>query len=223
MYQDKPYNQQINKVLDRYIKDLPVVAILRGIMPSEVIPVADILVDAGIFIIEVPLNSPDACTSIQVLAKRYQNKALIGAGTVLSVNEVIAVQQAGAGLIVSPNTNTVVIAETKTRNMISVPGSFTPTEILAAIATGANAVKLFPAEMISPATVKAIRAVLPSGFPLFAVGGIHTENMSDYMQHGINGFGIGSALYKPGKSLSEIRRDTNSLVSAYRNNTDRMT
>ena len=184
---------------------------------------AEVLVDAGIVIIEVPLNSPDACMSIQVLAKRYQKKALIGAGTVLSVDEVIAVRKAGAGLVVSPNMNAAVIAETKRRNMVSVPGSFTPTEILAALASGADAVKLFPAEMIPPATVKAIRAVLPPRFPMIAVGGIHTENMKDYMQHGIDGFGIGSALYKPGKSLSEIRRDANSLISAYGYGTDRIT
>ena len=210
-------------MLDRYIKDLPLIAILRGITPGEVISVAEVLVDAGIVMIEVPLNSPDACTSIQVLAEIYQKKALIGAGTVLSVDEVIAVRKAGAGLVVSPNMNAAVIVETKRRNMVSVPGSFTPTEILAAIATGADAVKLFPAEMISPSAVKAIRAVLPPRFPMIAVGGIHTENMKDYMQHGINGFGIGSALYKPGKSLSEIRRDANSLISAYGNNAGRMT
>ena len=223
MYQDKHYIRQLNKVLDRYIKDLPLIAILRGITPGEVISVAEVLVDAGIVMIEVPLNSPDACTSIQVLAKRYQKKALIGAGTVLSVDEVIAVRKAGAGLVVSPNMNAAVIAETKRRNMVSVPGSFTPTEILAALASGADAVKLFPAEMIPPATVKAIRAVLPPRFPMIAVGGIHTENMKDYMQHGIDGFGIGSALYKPGKSLSEIRRDANSLISAYGYGTDRIT
>ena len=210
-------------MLDRYIKDIPLIAILRGITPGEVISVAEVLVDAGIVMIEVPLNSPNACTSIQILAKRYQKKALIGAGTVLSVDEVIAVRKAGAGLVVSPNMNAAVIAETKRRNMVSVPGSFTPTEILAAIASGADAVKLFPAEMIPPATVKAIRAVLPPRFPMIAVGGIHTENMKDYMQHGIDGFGIGSALYKPGKSLSEIRRDANSLISAYGYGTDRIT
>ena len=204
-------------MLDEYMKDLPLIAILRGITPDEVISVAEVLADAGIVMIEVPLNSPDACTSIQTLAKRYQNKALIGAGTVLSVDEVIAVRKAGAELVVSPNMNTAVITETRRQNMVSIPGCLTPTEILAAIASGSDAAKLFPAEMISPATVKAIRAVLPPQFPLFAVGGINGENMKDYMQHGINGFGIGSALYKPGKSLTEIERDANSLISAYQN------
>lgn len=197
------------------MKDLPLIAILRGITPGEVIAVASVLVDAGIVMIEVPMNSPDASTSIQMLATNYKNKALIGAGTVLSVDEVIAARKAGARLAVSPNTNAAVIAETKRSNMISIPGCCTPTEILAAIAAGADAVKLFPAEMISPATVKAVQAVLPPQFPLFAVGGIHAENMKHYMQHGINGFGIGSALYKPGKSLTDIRRDLISLVSAY--------
>lgn len=197
------------------MKDLPLIAILRGITPGEVIAVAGVLVDAGIVMIEVPMNSPDAFTSIQMLATNYENKALIGAGTVLSADEVIAARKAGARLAVSPNTNAAVIAETKRSNMISIPGCCTPTEILAAIAAGADAVKLFPAEMISPATVKAVQAVLPPPFPLFAVGGIHAGNMKRYMQHGINGFGIGSALYKPGKSLTDIRRDLVSLVSAY--------
>lgn len=202
-------------MLDEYMKDLPLVAILRGIAPSEVISVAEVLLDAGIVMIEVPLNSPDAFTSIQMLAKNYNSEALIGAGTVLSVDEVVAVRKAGARLVVSPNTNAAVIAETKRLNMISIPGCCTPTEILTAIAAGADSVKLFPAEMISPATVKAIQAVLPSQFPLFAVGGIHTENMKDYVQHGINGFGIGSALYKPGKPLTEIGQDANLLITAY--------
>ena len=197
------------------MKDLPLIAILRGITPGEVIAVAGVLVDAGIVMIEVPMNSPDAFTSIQMLATNYENKALIGAGTVLSADEVIAARKAGARLAVSPNTNAAVIAETKRSNMISIPGCCTPTEILAAIAAGADAVKLFPAEMISPATVKGVQAVLPPQFPLFAVGGIHAGNMKHYMQHGINGFGIGSALYKPGKSLTAIRRDLISLVSAY--------
>lgn len=202
-------------MLDKYMKHLPLVAILRGITPGEVISVADVLLDAGIIMIEVPLNSPDAFTSIQKLANNYKNKALIGAGTVLSVDEVIAVGKTGAGLVVSPNTNPDVIAETRRHNMVSIPGCFTPTEIFSAIATGADAVKLFPAEMFSPAMVKAIRAVLPPQFPLFAVGGIHGGNIKDFVQHGINGFGIGSALFKPGKSLAEIESDANLLITAY--------
>lgn len=198
------------------MKELPLIAILRGITPAEVVSVADMLVEAGIAMIEVPLNSPDACTSIRTLAKRYRNEALVGAGTVLSVSEVSAVRQAGAGLVVSPNTDVAVISETKRLDMVSMPGSCTPTEILGALAAGAGAVKLFPAEMISPVAVRAMRAVLPPGFPLFAVGGINAEKMPDYMRHGINGFGIGSTLYKRGKSPAEIRRDADTLVSAYR-------
>ena len=203
-------------MLDEYMKELPLIAILRGITPAEVVSVADMLVEAGIAMIEVPLNSPDACTSIRTLAKRYRNEALVGAGTVLSVSEVSAVRQAGAGLVVSPNTDVAVISETKRLDMVSMPGSCTPTEILGALAAGAGAVKLFPAEMISPVAVRAMRAVLPPGFPLFAVGGINAEKMPDYMRHGINGFGIGSTLYKRGKSPAEIRRDADTLVSAYR-------
>ena len=203
-------------MLDRYMKELPLVAILRGIAPAEVVAVADILVNAGITMVEVPLNSPDACASIRTLATRYRDNALVGAGTALDVDQVSAVRQAGARLVVSPNTNAAVISATKQMNMVSMPGSCTPTEILTALAAGADAVKLFPAEMISPAVVRAIRAVLPPAFPLFAVGGIHAGNMPDYLRHGINGFGIGSALYKPGKPLTETRRDADALVSAYR-------
>ena len=202
-------------MLDEYMQDLPLVAILRGITPGEVISVAEILAGAGIAMIEVPLNSPDAFASIQKLADNYQNKALVGAGTVLRADEVTAARKAGARLVVSPNTNAVVIAETRRLDMVSIPGCLTPTEIFSAMATGADAVKLFPAELITPATVKAIRAVLPPRFPLFAVGGIHGGNMEDYMQHGVTGFGIGSALYKPGKSLVEIERDAKLLVAAY--------
>ena len=203
-------------MLDDYMKDLPLVAILRGITPGEVTSVAEMLTGAGIVMIEVPLNSPDAFTSIQKLADYYKNKALVGAGTVLSADEVMAVREAGARLVVSPNMNAAVIAETKRLDMVSIPGCLTPTEIFSAMATGADAVKLFPAELVTPAAVKAIRAVLPSQFPLFAVGGIHGGNMKEYMQQGITGFGIGSALYKPGKPLAEIERDAHLLVAAYR-------
>ncbi|MCY4154710.1 MAG: 2-dehydro-3-deoxy-6-phosphogalactonate aldolase [Gammaproteobacteria bacterium] len=204
-------------MFDDYMKTLPLIAILRGITPAEALPVAEALLEAGIVMVEVPLNSPDACASIQTLAKRYENKALIGAGTVLSVDEVHAVHKAGAQLVVSPNTNPAVIAATKRLNMVSIPGSLTPSEIMTAIATGADAVKLFPAEMLPPAAVRAVRAVLPAQFPLCAVGGINSANMKEYMRHGINGFGIGSALYKPGKSLAEFRAAAATLVSACRN------
>ena len=210
-------------MLDRYMKELPLIAILRGITPEGVVSVADILVDAGITMIEVPLNSPDPYTSIQILAKRYRNKALIGAGTVLHKSEVSAVEQAGARMVVSPNTNVVVISEARRLNMVSIPGSYTPTEILDAIAARADAVKLFPAEMISPVAVRAIRAVLPPRFPLFAVGGINAENMPGFIHNGVDGFGIGSTLYKREKPLSEIRQGVNSVVSAYRNSTAGMT
>ena len=217
MHPGRQLNRVTNAMLDRYMEQLPLIAILRGITPVDVISVADILVEAGITMIEVPLNSTDACISVQSLAKRYRDEVLVGAGTVLSIDEVIAVQQAGAGLVVSPNTNTKVISETKRLGMVSIPGGCTPTEILDAIAAGGDAVKLFPAEMISPVTVTAIRAVLPPEFPLFAVGGIHAENMSDYIRHGINGFGIGSTLYRKGKSPAEVRQAADMLVSVCRN------
>lgn len=203
--------------LDGYMKELPLLAVLRGITPGEVASVADILVEAGITMIEVSLNSPDACVSIQKLARRYDDEVLVGAGTVLRTSEVGAVKRTGAGLVVSPNMDTEVISETKRLDMVSIPGSCTPTEILNAIAAGADAVKLFPSELISPAAVGAIRAVLPSSFPLFAVGGIHAENMPGYAANGVAGFGIGSALYRKGKPSAQISRDARLLASACRN------
>ncbi len=203
-------------MLNDYMKTLPLIAILRGITPAEALPVAETLLEVGIVMMEVPLNSPDACASIQLLAKNYANKALIGAGTVLSATEVSAVHQAGAQLVVSPNTNPAVIAATKRLNMVSMPGSLTPSELLTALATGADAAKLFPAELLPPAAVKAVRAVLPAQFPLCAVGGINSANMKEYVRHGTNGFGIGSALYKPGKSLAELSAAAATLVAACR-------
>ncbi len=205
-------------MLDNYLKELPLIAILRGITPAEVIAVADVLTGEGIGIIEVPLNSPRPCESIELLAQHYRNDVLIGAGTVLDVSDISAVREAGGMLIVSPNTDVDVIHETKKLNMTSIPGACTPTEVLTAMRAGADAIKMFPAEVVSPAAVKAIRAVIPPRFCLLAVGGINIENMPEYIQKGINGFGIGSAIYRKGKSLSDIRQDAGAVISAYRQN-----
>ena len=205
-------------MLDEYLKELPLIAILRGITPDEVIAVAEVLVEEGIGIIEVPLNSPRACESIELLARHYRSDVLIGAGTVLAISEILLVREAGGKLIVSPNTDIRLISKTKRLKMLSIPGACTPTEVFTAMQAGADAIKLFPAEVIPPAAVKAIRTIIPQWLRLFAVGGINLENMPEYMQKGISGFGIGSAIYKEGKSLSAIRQDASTVISAYRNN-----
>ena len=202
-------------MLDQYLNKLPLVAILRGISPEEILSVANLLIEEGIRIIEIPLNSPEPYRSIEILVNHCQRDVLIGAGTVLSETEVERVKQAGGTLVVSPNTNTNVINKTKEQNMVSIPGACTPTEIYVAIEAGCDAVKLFPAEVISPTAAKAIRAIMPPQLLLLAVGGINVNNMSEYMDMGINGFGIGSTFYKKGKSLSDIKHDTREVIATY--------
>lgn len=176
----------------------PLVAILRGVRPDEIEAVADALVEAGFSMIEIPLNSPAPLASIARIAHRYGNEVLIGAGTVLSVDQVEAVRGAGGRLIVSPNTNPEVIAASVAAGLVSLPGYFTPSEAFAAIAAGASGLKLFPAEAASPAVLRAQRAVLPPDMAVLIVGGITPETMAPWLGSGARGFGLGSALYKPG-------------------------
>ncbi|MDM0111929.1 2-dehydro-3-deoxy-6-phosphogalactonate aldolase [Variovorax sp. J22R133] len=199
---------------DDAARTLPLVAILRGLTPGEAADVGDAIVEAGFRLLEVPLNSPDPLASIALLRKRFP-QALVGAGTVLDVQQVRDVHAAGGELIVSPNCNTEVIAESVRQGLVSLPGVMTPTEAFAALAAGATGLKLFPAELASPAVVKAMLAVLPSGTPLMPVGGISPNNMREWRDAGATGFGIGSALYKPGKSAAAVREDALKFVAAF--------
>jgi 2-dehydro-3-deoxyphosphogalactonate aldolase len=194
----------------------PLVAILRGVRPDEVEAVADAIIEAGFAMVEVPLNSPDPLESIARLARRYGPEVLIGAGTVLSPADVAAVAATGAGLIVSPNVNPAVIGAAAQRQMVCLPGYFTPTEAFAALAAGATGLKLFPAEAASPAVIKAQRAVLPADLALLAVGGVSAGNMSEWVAAGANGAGIGSSLYRPGRTAAEVGTLAAGLVSAAR-------
>jgi len=192
----------------------PLVAIIRGITPDEAEAVGDALFDAGIRIIEVPLNSPDPLASIERLATRLGDRALIGAGTVLQAGQVEQVKQAGGRLIVSPNMHRPVIEAAVAAGMVSMPGVFTPTEAFSAIDAGAHGLKLFPAEAASPAVVKSQRAVLPREVPLLVVGGVTVGSISAWREAGADGFGLGSAVYRPGQSADEVGRQARSFVEA---------
>ena len=198
----------------RAMAALPLVGILRGITPAEALPVGAALVAENWGLIEVPLNSPDPIQSIALLAA-HQPQALVGAGTVLTVQQVREVHAAGGQLIVSPNYNEAVVREAVRREMVCLPGVMTPSEAFAALAAGAHGLKLFPAEMISPAAVKALRAVLPAEVQLLPVGGITPDNMAPYRAAGANGFGIGSALYKPGMTAEQVREQAKRFASAW--------
>lgn len=192
----------------------PLIAILRGVKPDEVEAIGDALVDAGFTLIEVPMNSPDPLDSIARLARRFEGRAVIGAGTVLTEGQVEQVRTVGGTMIISPNANTRVIAASAEAGMTSLPGVVTPTEAFAAIEAGATALKLFPAEGSSPAILKAMRAVLPRDMRLLPVSGIAPDNMGPWRAAGAAGFGLGSALYKPGLTAAEVGAHARAFVSA---------
>lgn len=197
---------------------LPLIAILRGVEPDEVVAIGETLVDAGFRVIEIPLNSPRPLDSIRQLAAALGGRAAVGAGTVLSAAEVTAVAAAGGTLIVSPNTDAAVIQATQSAGLVSCPGVATPTEGFTALAAGADLLKLFPAEQIAPPVVKAWRAVFPQHVPLVPVGGITPATMAAYRAAGASGFGLGSALYAAGMTVDAVRRAAEAFVHAWHEN-----
>lgn len=191
------------------------IAILRGITPPETVDVCAALIAAGITMIEVPLNSPDALTSIALASNSFADQAAIGAGTVLSKKHVWAVSDAGGTFVVSPDTNKQVIEETVRLQMLSYPGVFTPTDAFRAIKAGATGLKFFPAEVLGPKGIKAIKAVLPPELPIYAVGGANPDNFNEYFDAGCTGFGLGTYIYKPGMTAADVAERAATAVAAY--------
>ncbi|KQT35225.1 2-dehydro-3-deoxy-6-phosphogalactonate aldolase [Sphingomonas sp. Leaf412] len=195
---------------------LPLVAILRGVTPDAVVDVGAALVDAGFTLIEVPLNSPDPFDSVARLAQAFGDRAMIGAGTVLRVEDVRRVADAGGRMVISPNTDLDVIGATVAAGMTALPGYFTPSEAFAALKAGASALKLFPAEAASPTVLKAQRAVLPKDAPVLVVGGVAPDTMAPWRAAGADGFGLGGALYRPGASAADVGVAARAFVAAWR-------
>ncbi|MEO6012991.1 MAG: 2-dehydro-3-deoxy-6-phosphogalactonate aldolase [Devosia sp.] len=198
-----------------------IIAILRGVTPPEAINVCKTLIEAGITLIEIPLNSPEPFKSIGAAAKALGDRAEIGAGTVLTVDDVDRLKEAGGKFVVSPDTNEAVIMRTRELGMTSYPGVFTPTEAFRAIRAGANGLKFFPAEVLGVKGIKAMKAVLPKDMPLFAVGGASPDNFREYFEAGCAGFGLGSYIFKPGMDLGEIAKRAQTAVAAYDEGHDR--
>jgi 2-dehydro-3-deoxyphosphogalactonate aldolase len=202
--------------LRHYLTPLPLVAVLRGITVAEVGDVAAALTGEGFRVLEVTLNSPQPLASIRALATRFGDRCLVGAGTVLSPDDVTQVHAAGGRLIVMPHADAAVIREAKRQGLVCIPGVATPTEAFAALAAGADGLKLFPAEQIAPAVVKAWRAVLPGDVLLFPVGGITPATMAPYWAAGASGFGTGSGLYRAGASVDSVRAAAAAFAAATR-------
>lgn len=198
-----------------YLVDLPLIAILRGLEPDNAEAVGHTLVEAGFRIIEVPLNSPEPFRSIEILAKALPSEVLVGAGTVLSPEMVDGVHDVGGKLIVMPHADPDVIRRAKEQRLYCTPGVATPTEAFAALKAGADAIKIFPAEAVPPAVVKAWRAVLPRETLVLPVGGIRPDSMKAYVEAGSNGFGLGSALFSPSMSVEDIGRNARAFASAW--------
>jgi len=198
------------------LEAMPLVAILRGITPDEAIVVGEAIVAAGFTCLEVPLNSPEPLVSIRRLRDALDGRAVVGAGTVLTAQAARDVAGAGGQLVISPNADPRVIAETKALGLFSMPGFFTPTEAFAALEAGADVLKLFPAEVAGPGGLKAVKAVLPKTVPVYAVGGVDADNMDAWRQAGAAGFGIGSALFKPGLTAAQAGEAAARFVAAWK-------
>jgi 2-dehydro-3-deoxyphosphogalactonate aldolase len=200
----------------RYFAECPLIAIIRGVTPADARDTAGALFEAGIRIIEVPLNSPEPLKSIEAIANAFGDRTLVGAGTVLDPADVAKVADAGGRIIVSPNASIPVIEATVAAGLVSSPGYFTPSEAFAAIRAGAHSIKLFPAEAASPKVVKAQKAVLPKDIPLIVVGGVTPQSMADWRAAGADGFGLGGGLYQPGQDVGTTLAKARDYVAAAR-------
>ena len=201
------------ELLHRYLDQCPLVAIIRGVTPDDAESIGDAIFEAGMRIIEVPLNSPEPLKSIELLANKFGDRMLVGAGTVLNAHQVADVKGAGGRIIVSPNANLAVISATSAAGLVASPGFFTPTEAFAAIDAGATALKLFPAEAASPAVLKAQLAVIPRDIPVMVVGGVKPDNMRPWLEAGASGFGLGGGLYRPGQGADETLEKARAYVA----------
>ncbi|MBL1419324.1 MAG: 2-dehydro-3-deoxy-6-phosphogalactonate aldolase [Alphaproteobacteria bacterium] len=196
---------------------MPLVAIIRGVTPDEVLAIATAIKDVGFYLIEVPLNSPNPYESLKIIADALGDEILIGAGTVTSPEQVDKVQAAGGRFVVSPNTNVEVIKRTKQCGLYSLPGFYTPSEAFQAIDAGADALKMFPSDSLGVKGLKAISVVLPDEVAIFAVGGVNIDNMADYVAAGAAGFGLGTGVYRVGMSADQVSDNAKAHVAAYKN------
>ncbi|MEW6152104.1 MAG: 2-dehydro-3-deoxy-6-phosphogalactonate aldolase [Bradyrhizobium sp.] len=193
----------------------PLVAILRGVKPEETEAIVEVLIDAGMTAIEIPLNSPDPFRSIAIAVKRAPAGVLIGAGTVLTVADVDRLHDVGGRLMVSPNVDTGVLAQAHRHGMVTMPGVFSPTEALLAARSGASSLKFFPASVLGASGIAAIAAVLPPGVMIAAVGGVSDQNFAEYVKGGVTAFGLGSSLYKPGMTAADVAARAKATITAY--------
>ena len=201
------------ELLKNHLDQCPLIAIIRGVRPEEAEAIGDAVYESGIRIVEVPLNSPDPLRSIELLAKRFGDRMLVGAGTVLTTQDVQRVKDVGGRIIVSPDTNIEVVSAAAAAGLVSSPGYFTPSEAFAALRAGAHALKLFPAEGASPAVLKAQLAVIPKDVPVMVVGGVAPDNMQPWIASGAAGFGLGSGLYKPGQTAADTLEKARAYVA----------
>jgi len=201
--------------IEEWLAQCPLVAILRGVRPEEVVDVATAIERVGIRIVEIPMNSPDAFSSIALLAGRFADTLLIGGGTVVDSTQIARIADAGGKLVVSPHADPAVVQAAKKKGMVALPGFATPTEAFAMIAAGADGLKLFPAEAYPPKVLRALRAVLPKEMPVLPVGSITPDNMAEYWAAGANGFGLGSALYKPGDLPAAVANKAAAFMKAF--------